>query len=117
LVNPATAGGRPGAGDEEIGLTEIQIERARVNVRIGMFDTLGKALRAERDRREGLLLLYPISRFSSPRGNSEARVRLFENPERDGCTVVGIALVFPASDSAATIEYIIGSVGEWQGQE
>jgi hypothetical protein len=117
LVNPATAGGRPGAGDEEIGLNEAQIDRARLNTRTGVFDTLGKALRAERDPQEGLLLLYPISRFSTPRGNSDVRMALFENPERDGCTVIGIALVFPASDSAATIDYIVGSVGEWQGQE
>jgi hypothetical protein len=117
LINPATAGGRPGVGDEEIGLTEGQIQRARANAERGGFRTLGKALRAERDRGEGLLLLYPISRFSSPRANSEKRIPLFENPERDGCTVVGIALVFPASDSAATIEYIVGSVSEWQGQE
>ena len=106
LINPATAGGRAGAGDEEIGLTDGQIQRARANAGAGAFRTLGKALRAERDRGEGLLLLYPISRFSSPRENSEKRIPLFENPERDGCTVVGIALVFPASDSAATIEYM-----------
>jgi hypothetical protein len=117
LINPATAGGRAGAGDEEIGLTGAQMQRARTNAGAGVFRTLGKALRAERDRGEGLLLLYPISRFSSPRANSEKRIPLFENPERDGCTVVGLALVFPASDSAATIEYIVGSVGEWQGQE
>jgi hypothetical protein len=117
LVNPATVGGRAGAGDEEIGLSPAQMERARVNARNGVFDTLGRALRVERDPREGLLLLYPISRFSTPRGNSDVRVPLFENPERDGCTVVGIALVFPASESAATIEYIVGSVGQLQGQE
>jgi hypothetical protein len=117
LINPATADGRVGAGDEEIGLTLAQIERARVNARAGVIRTFGDALRAERDRREGLLLLYPISRFSTPRGNSDTRIPLFENVERDGCTVVGLALVFPASDSAATIEYIVGSVGEWQGQE
>src|SRR5258706_3931608 len=117
LINPATAGGTLGAGDEEIGLTEAQTQRARANAEAKGDRTLGKALRAERDRGEGLLLLYPISKHSSPRANSEKRTRLFEDAERDGCTVVGLGLVFPASDSAATIEYIVGSVGEWQGQE
>jgi hypothetical protein len=118
LINPATAGGRLGAGDEEIGLTEDQMRHARANAVAGVYRTLGDALRAERDRREGLLLLYPISKLSSPRGaHSEKRIPLFEDVERDGCTVVGIAMAFPASDSAATIEYIVGSVGEWQGPD
>jgi hypothetical protein len=117
LINPATATGKLGAGDEEIGLTQVQMQRARVNAESGVFRTLGKALRAERDRGEGLLLLYPISKMSEPRTNSEKRIPLFEHPERDGCTVIGMALVFPASDSAATIEYIVGSVGELREQE
>jgi len=112
LTNPATANNAPGSGDEEIGLSDTQILRARANATSGRYGDLGTALRAERDRGEGLLLVYPISKRSSPRQNSTQRIALFENPERDGCTVVGVALVFPQSDSAATIEYIVGSVGD-----
>jgi Z1 domain len=112
LTNPATINNPPGSGDEEIGLSDEQLLRARANATNGRFGDLGTALRSERDRREGLLLVYPLSKQSRPRQNSTQRLPLFENPERDGCTVVGIALVFPQSDSAATIEYIVGSVGD-----
>jgi hypothetical protein len=117
LVNPATMKGRPGDGDEEIGLSEEQILRARskaADARVTDPETdveLGDALRAERSKEEGLLLIYPISKYSRPAGDSKHRLALFENPERDGCTVVGVALAFPASDSAATIEWVVGSVG------
>lgn len=112
LINPATIDGKAGNGDEEIGLSEEQIRQARQRVRSNEFDNLGTALRTERDKREGLLLIYPISKLSRPRMNSKNRLPLFEDPSRDGVTVIGLALVFPASDSAATIEYVIGSVGE-----
>lgn len=111
LVNPASATATIGAGDEEIGLTEEQILTARNQVAEGDFDRLGTALRAQRDTREGLLLIYPISKLSAPRAGSD-RLALFDDPYRDGVTVIGLALVFPASSSAATIEYVVGSVGE-----
>lgn len=112
LINPATANGAVGTGDEEIGLNEEQIRHARLRLSENEFDDLGAALRAERDKREGLLLIYPISKLSHPRDNAKNRLPLFEEPGRDGVTVIGVAIVFPASDSAATIEYVIGSVGE-----
>jgi hypothetical protein len=112
LINPATADGSVGGGDEEIGLSQEQILQARSRLSEKEFDDLGTALRAERDKREGLLLIYPISKLSRPRANSKNRLSLFDDPNRDGVTVIGVALVFAASDSAATIEYVIGSVGE-----
>jgi hypothetical protein len=108
LINPTT---REGEGDEQVGLTDAQIARARARAADEDID-LGDALRRERDRQEGLLLLYPISRYSQPRDHATNRIPLFHDAERDGCTVIGIALVFPASDSAATIEWVVGSVGE-----
>jgi hypothetical protein len=112
LVNPSSIHGAVGGGDEEIGLTEENILTARAQVGEGEFERLGAALRAKRDKREGLLLIYPISKFSSPRGRPGNRLPLFDDVSRDGVTVIGLALVFPASDSAATIEYVVGSVGE-----
>lgn len=113
LVNPATAGGEPGTGDEEIGLTPEQLADARANI-----DSTGsfpRALRRQRDPRQGLLLLYPISPYSRPRAGIQSRFPLFDDPDHDGVTVLGLALVFPVSDSAATIEYVVGSVGTPQG--
>jgi hypothetical protein len=117
LTNPATVNNPPQSGDEEIGLSDDQLQRARVNTNSGRFSDLGSALRSERDRREGLLLLYPISKLSRPRQNSKKRLSLFDDAQRDGCTVIGLALVFPKSESAATIEYIIGSVGDQGADE
>ena len=115
LVNPATLTGVPGTGDEEIGLTSEQLTVARATAEeAGSFP---RALRRQRSSRQGLLLLYPISPFSRPRAITQTRLPLFDNPARDGMTVVGIAIVFPASDSAATIEYVVGSVGMPLGED
>lgn len=109
LVNPATLGGPIGSGDEEVGLTVEQLTAARTQANeVGSFPL---ALRRQRTSRQGLLLLYPISPVSRPRNDEGNRVPLFDNPQQDGCTVLGVAIVFPVSDSAATIEYVVGSVG------
>jgi hypothetical protein len=113
LVNPATMDGAPRAGDESIGLTDEQLASARADA-LADTDQRGRfphALRSKRNPRQGLLLLYPISPASRPQAGTQGRLPLFDNPDRDGMTVVGIALVFPSSASAATIEYVVGSVG------
>lgn len=115
LVNPATLGGTPGSGDEEIGLTDPQLAAARATVdKVGSFPD---ALRRQRNPRQALLLLYPISPNSRPRIGTQSRLPLFDDPVRDGVTVVGMAMVFPASESAATIEYVVGSIGTLQGDD
>jgi hypothetical protein len=109
LINPATVAGKAGSGDEEIGLSEKELAEARRNVyEAGSFPL---ALRQQRDSRQGLLLLYPISPFSRPPADEGNRIPLFDDPERDGVTTIGVAIVFPVSDSSATIEYVVGSVG------
>lgn len=116
LVNPATL---DDTGDEEIGLTDRQLEAARTAAQAdaepsGRFP---RALRRQRSSRQGLLLLYPISPESQPKASAQTRLPLFDDPQRDGITVIGIALVFPSSDSAATIEYVVGSAGTPQGED
>jgi hypothetical protein len=113
LVNPATLDGTPRSGDEEIGLTDEQLAAARVAAQADA-DPRGRfprALRRQRSARQGLLLLYAISPESRPRAGVQSRLPLFDDPQRNGLTVVGLAIVFPSSDSAATIEYVVGSVG------
>ena len=108
LINPATLAGAAGTGDEEIGLTPAQLQAARQEAGdTGDFPT---ALRKQRGRTQGVLLLYPISPFSRPRNDEGNRLPLFTTPE-NAVTVLGIALVFPVSESPATIEYVVGSVG------
>jgi len=110
LVNPATRG--KSGGDEEIGLTNEQLATARAEA--NEEESFPRALRRQRSLREGLLLLYPISPNSSPRGNEGNRLPLFDNPV-NGCTVLGVAMSFPVSESAATIEYVVGSAGNIRG--
>jgi len=105
LTSPPRLDGEPGQGDEEFGLSTEAIERARIGRRNQVFRKLGSALRAERNVAEGLLLLYPVSRYS--KGTTEDRQDLFDDPQT-GCTVVGVAIVFPVSGSAATVEYAAG---------
>ncbi|HET8722289.1 MAG TPA: Z1 domain-containing protein [Nitrospira sp.] len=106
LVNPATATRR---GDEELDLSEEDSQEARIEAADSNAQ-LARVLRSKRARTDGLLLIYPISQYSSPTPHRPARVPLFDDPA-SGETVVGIAISFPASDSAATVEYVTGSVG------
>lgn len=107
LVNPVTQTRR---GDEEIDISEEDSQDARIEAA----DTGGEVARIVRSKRpptRGLLLIYPISQYSSPESGHRARAPLFADPSH-GETVIGIAFSFPASESAATVEYITGSVGD-----
>lgn len=112
LTNPGRSTGPIRTGDEEIGLTDQQILQARHAKADGEYERIRDALLAQRGQAHGLLVVYPISRLSIPRGHeSDTRLPLFEKPADSGRTVIGLAIGFPPSDSAATIEYITGSVG------
>lgn len=100
-------------GDEAIGLTPDQVERARVLQQSGI--GLNPASREVRDPAEGLLLIYPVSRHSGQDvGAGSPRQPLFEVPRgplsRD---VIGIALSFPRSNNAQTVRgsYTVGTAG------
>ncbi len=74
----------------------------------------GREARAERTPEEGLLLLYPISRYSGhDLAEGHNRRRLFDDPDgslaRD---LVGLAISFPRSNQKQTVEaYLEGTVG------
>jgi hypothetical protein len=112
LTNPAQSAGLTRRGDEEIGLNDESILRARQEFGDEKYERIRDALLAQRPREEGLLVLYPISRYSIPRTASSTRLALFEDPDHEGETVIGVALGFPPSESAATIEYVAGSVAQ-----
>lgn len=115
LVNPISRGGR---GDEDVGLTDHDREEARRFAEDGIGVGYPLALRQRRSPQEGLLLIYPISRFSRPKPNDSGenpegggKQKLFDNPQR-GRTVIGIAVSFPHSNSqAAAGQYVVGSAG------
>ena len=107
MVNPVQVTKDYYSGDEEMGLSHSQIDAARKlkgeNTRL----SYSHLLREQRSKEEGLLLLYPVSPYSRPSGKGRP---IFEHPDGKP-TVLGIAISFPASESAATIEYVVGSVG------
>lgn len=106
LINPVRGAER--GGDEEVGVAPSVIEAAR---RFAAENDVSFALtlRHRRDPETGLLLIYPISRNSKPQRSTGQR--LFDNVERDGETVIGIAVVFPFSTSPATVNFVVGSAG------
>lgn len=102
-----------GFSPDEIARTE---ERARAN---GI--AINVAARSIRPAEEGLMMLYPISRYSGhsgniPKGNRQA---LFIDPDATGtCDLIGLALSFPDSRQAPLVdgEYVTGTVG-WRAVE
>jgi hypothetical protein len=95
-----------------LGLSEEQRDRARTDSGAPS----GRRLRDVRDPGEGLLLIYPISRFSGWNG-SEMVARNEREPIYDAPTtaarmadIIGIALAMPPSSTAATVEYVVGTV-------
>jgi Z1 domain-containing protein len=115
LTNPARKAGAIRQGDEEIGLSDEQIASAREAVAEERIERIRHALLAEREPTEGLLVVYPISRWSQPQPGSTDRLDLFDDPAGEGQDVIGIALGFPPSKSGATVEYVTGSVEGSQG--
>lgn len=103
LANPTHNQGT--AGDDSIGLTQEQIDSARSNYDAGHFRNLRTALRHQRDPSEGLLCIYPVSQYSI--GKGKIRINLFDNPT-EGVPVIGLAMLFPPSWSAATRSRIGG---------
>jgi len=112
--DPDSLGVITSPGDESVGLSAQDLERARA---LMQEEHLGDnpAARRVRDIAEGLLLLYPISRNSGydlqPSG---ARRPIYEDPNdpraRD---IIGLAVSFPHSERAQRVtgQYTVGAVG------
>lgn len=115
LVNPAEK--YTNTGDECVGMTDEQVASATKLMQHDPKLKWGRALRRSRDKDRGLLIVYPISPASMPKeiAGKESRQKrepLFPPNSRDATpTVIGIALVFPDSDSFATTGYWVGTPG------
>jgi hypothetical protein len=96
-----------------LGLSDEQLERARA----GGGPASGRRLREVRDPRESLLLVYPISRFSGWDGQTNVAINdrqpIYSEPARAErmADIIGVALAAPPSKTAATVEYVVGTVG------
>lgn len=106
--DPTSLGVITDPGDELYGLSEGDVKDAEERAAFREFPTRGKAYRSKRSPEEGLLILYPISGNSAPTSARAAnRISLFPDGA-DRCTVLGYAVSFPFSNSAATVTYIQG---------
>lgn len=104
------------AGDEAIGLTGAQLEIARKRVADGE-KTLNRAARLTRDSASGLLLLYPISRFSGSDGSDlgSAREPLYANPDGgDARDLIGFAVSFPKAAKDRPAQSYIEGTARWK---
>ena len=97
-----------------LGLSEDQLAEAKT----GGGNPSGSRLREVRDPREGLLLVYPVSRMSGWDINGQnvaqgERVPIYPDAQTadEMNDIIGLALAMPPSSTAATVEYMVGSVG------
>jgi hypothetical protein len=103
-------------GDEMIGLPSELVALAEANLRAareaGSKKSENRAAREVRDPDHGLLLLYPISRYSAPERSPSARRPIFANPNSaDARDLVGLAISFPKSPRAqATQAFVEGTI-------
>ncbi|MEK3923470.1 Z1 domain-containing protein [Paenibacillus sp. FSL K6-2393] len=102
------------AADQQIGLNDVQLAEAKA-IQQKLNIKLAESQRYVRPPQEGLLLIYPISKYSTARDDDSeneenGREALFSDPE-SAEHVIGIAVVFPHSKTAATVQYRVGTVG------
>jgi hypothetical protein len=112
-----------GSGDEAVGLTpELQAQAAaliQAAIAEGKTKSENSAAREVRPATDGLLMLFPISRFSG-RGANEGsnRRQLYDDPKgplaRD---LVGLAISFPRSNQPQTIEAFMQGTVAWRPVE
>lgn len=106
-------------GDEATRLTKELKESADALIAEGQAKSENRAARAVRPAEEGLLLLYPISRYSGydlPAGGN--RRPLFEDPDgahaRD---LVAIAISFPRSRQPQQVDAYLEGTVSWRPDE
>lgn len=104
-------------GDEEYGLTAEELEQAKQKVATGAVKDRNVAARRSRRSSCGLLLLYPISRFSGQDdgGPQGIRDKLFSNPnDGQACDLIGLAVSFPVTKKAGPSEAYLEGTARWQ---
>lgn len=106
------------ANDEAFGLTGAQMAIAQKLLAEGtQTKTLNRAARLTRDSSSGLLVLYPISRYSGHDEDSkhgDAREPLYENPDGgDARDLIGFAVSFPAAAKDRPARSYVEGTASW----
>jgi hypothetical protein len=116
ISDPDSLGIITNPGDEQIGLTDEQLAQVKEKTEAGG-QSINPTARSVREATEGLLLLYPVSRFSGhEKAPRQSRMKLYENPSDPGSKdVICFAISFPQSSKEQGIkgEYVIGTV-DWR---
>jgi len=104
-------------GDETIGLSNDYIEKIKKYTDEGMAEN--KAAREVRSPEEGLILLYPISKYSKPTSVKViSRQPLYENPKNPlARDLIGIAISFPKSNHPQPVEAYLEGTIRWRPVE
>ncbi len=71
------------------------------------------AVRSSRNPKEGLLLLYPISKYSAPKRTGGSRVDLFDDPDTSGQNLIGISIPFPVSQHSIPEPFVVNTDPGW----
>ena len=114
--DPESIGSVSSPNDEGVGMTEQELAQAK-EIMENSDNKFGwrTSLRMARNPNNGLLLIYPISRFSGFESDaSKNRRSLFDDPKNSlAKDIIGISLSFPKTDKASTIlgQYVVGTVG------
>jgi len=103
-------------GDEELGLSSEEISAARLKLARGEVKDRNTAARRSRRSSNGLLILYPISRYSGhdDGGTGRSREPLFADPDGPlACDLIGLALSFPPTKQSAPAEAYLEGTARW----
>jgi hypothetical protein len=104
-------------GDEAIGLTDRELDAMETKIANGEQKDRNRAARFSRSSQSGLLLIYPISKFSGQDKASLAKAReaLYQNPEsataRD---LIGLAFSFPKTKTDGPAEAYLEGTARWR---
>lgn len=105
------------SGDETFGLSEGELKNMDRLLAEGMEKDRNRAARLSRSSKCGLLLLYPISKYSGHGDGAigKAREPLYSDPESPTARdLIGLALSFPRTTKAGPSEAYLEGTARWR---
>lgn len=102
-------------GDEALGLSEKERSEMERKLAQGELKDRNRAARFSRSPKSGLLLLYPISRYSGHDNLASGREPLFQKPDSGSARdLIGLALSFPKSNREHVVQAFMIGTSSWR---